>query len=143
MQNPLTELGGVPILKKVNETVYSVVAGEKKTEVKKCFWTKEYDWQNVKSYVVKKEVSAPLFQLELDMGDRKLDVMSTNMMESWEHYDRFENKYLYAAYLVERLDNQGVPGHLEDCEEIEPDIEEYDEETVDAFAKIKEIINGK
>lgn len=116
---------------------------EEKIEVKRCFWTREYDWQDVKSYVVKKEVSVPLFQLELDMGDRKLDVMSTFRTESWEHYDHFENEYLYAAYLVERLDNQGVPGHLEDCEEIEPDIEEYDEETVNAFAKIKEIINGK
>lgn len=49
MKNPLRGFGDVPILKKVNETVYSVVAGEEKTEVKRCFWTREYDWHDVKS----------------------------------------------------------------------------------------------
>ncbi|MGN0154756.1 MAG: hypothetical protein ACI4A3_09905 [Lachnospiraceae bacterium] len=116
---------------------------EEKIEVKKCFWTKEYDWQDVKSYVVKKEVSVPLFQLELDMGDRKLDVMSTDMTESWEHYDRFENKYLYAAYLVEKLDNMGVPGSLEDWETIETEVQDWDTEEMDAVNKIKQIVTGK
>lgn len=115
---------------------------EEKIEVKRCFWTREYDWQDVKSYVVKKEVFTPLIQLELDMGDRKLDVMSTFRTESWEHYDRFNNAYLYTAYLVEKLDNMGVPGSLEDWETIETEVQDWEEE-MDAVNKIKQIVTGK
>lgn len=116
---------------------------EEKIEVKRCLWTKEYDWQDVKSYVVKKEVSAPLLQLELDMGDRKLDVMSMHNMESWEHYERYENEYLYAAYLVEKLDSMGVPGSLEDWETIETDVREWDTEEINAVKKIKQVVTGQ
>lgn len=108
----------------------------------RLFIEKEYTWDEVQSYTVKPKWISGILQLELEMEDRTLRVISSDNICSEEHADNYWDDYEYVAHLVEKMDTYGISGTLEDAEKIAPDPEFYDEESVDAFERIKAVIYG-
>lgn len=115
---------------------------EDRIEVRRLFYTAEYKWQDIQSYTVKAAPSVMAIQIKLNMGNRTLSVMSADEIASVKHYDRYGSDYLYGAYLVKKMDELGISGILEDWEEIEEEVQEWDQEEIDAVKEIKQIVTG-
>lgn len=115
---------------------------EDRIEVRRLFYTAEYKWQDIQSYTVKAAPSAMAIQIKLDMGNRTLYAMSADEIASIEHYTSYYNDYIYGAYLVKKMDELGISGILEDGEKIEEQVQEWDQEEIDAVKEIKQIVTG-
>lgn len=115
---------------------------EDKIVVNRFFITEEYTWDEVQSYTVKPKWTSEVIQLELEMGNRTLRVLSSNNICSEKHYDVYYGDYEYIAHLVEKMDAYGIEGTIEKEEKIAPNEEIYDSFDMEAFDRIKSIIYG-
>lgn len=125
-------------------TIYTTYY-EDKIVVNRVFVEKEYAWDEVQSYTVKPKWLSGILQLELEMEDRTLWVVSGESIRSEKCDDKFEfgcGEYEYIAYLVEKMDACGVEGSIEDEEKIAPDIDIHGESSVEAFERMKDVIYG-
>lgn len=115
---------------------------EDKIVVNRFFITKEYTWDEVQSYTVKPKWISEVVQLELEMEDRTLWVISSDNICSEKHYDVYYGDYEYIAHLVEKMDAYGIEGTIEKEEKIAPNEEIHDSFDMEAFDRIKSIIYG-
>jgi len=125
-------------------TIYNTYY-EDKIVVNRVFVEKEYAWDDVQSYTVKPKWLSGILQLELEMEDRTLWVISGENIRSEKCDDKFDfggGDYEYIAYLVEKMDACGVEGSIEDEEKIAPDIDIHGEGSVKAFERMKDVIYG-
>lgn len=115
---------------------------EDKIVVNRVFITEEYTWDEVQSYTVKPKWTSEVIQLELEMGNRTLRVLSSNNICSEKHYDVYYGDYEYIAHLVEKMDAYGIEGTIEKEEKIAPNEEIHDSFDMEAFDRIKTIVYG-
>lgn len=122
-------------------TYYTTYYEDKIVE-NRFFITKEYTWDEVQSYTVKPKWISGILQLELEMEDRTLWVISSDNICSEKHCDVYYSDYEYIAHLVEKMDAYGITGTLEREEKITPDDEMYGSDSVEAFERIKMLVYG-
>lgn len=120
---------------------------EDKIVTNRLWQTKEYAWSDVQSYTVKKTWIPEIIQLELEMEDRTLSVIPgstifSNTIFSEKCEEEYIGDYGYIAHLVEKMDDYGIPGKMEDEEVIAPDAEINDPEEMESFDRIKMTIYG-
>lgn len=115
---------------------------EDKIVTNRCLKTKEYAWSDVQSYTVKKKWLSEIIQLELEMEDCTISVISSNTFFSEKYEEVYFGDYEYIAHLVEKMDGYGIPGTLEDEEVIAPDTEINDPYEIEAFDRIKTAVYG-
>ena len=115
---------------------------EDKIVANRFFITKEYAWDEVQSYTVKPKWISGILQLELEMEDRTLWVISSDNICSEKHCDVYYSDYEYIAHLVEKMDAYGIEGTIEKEEKIAPNEEIHDSFDMEAFDRIKTIVYG-
>lgn len=126
-------------------TIYTTYY-EDKIVVNRVFVEKEYTWDEVQSYTVKPKWLSGILQLELEMEDRTLWVISGESIRSEKCDNKFDfggGDYEYIAYLVEKMDACGVEGSIEEEEKIAPDVDIHGESSVEAFERMKDVIYGE
>lgn len=115
---------------------------EDKIVANRFFITKEYTWDEVQSYTVKPKWISGILQLELEMEDRTLWVISSDNICSEKHCDVYYSDYEYIAHLVEKMNDYGIDGTIEKEEKIAPNEEMHDLWDMEAFDRIKTIVYG-
>ncbi|MBQ4059026.1 MAG: hypothetical protein IJD40_08865 [Lachnospiraceae bacterium] len=113
---------------------------EDKIVANRFFITKEYTWDEVQSYTVKPKWISGILQLELEMEDRTLWVISSDNICSEKHCDVYYSDYEYIAHLVEKMNDYGIDGTIEKEEKIAPNEEMHDLWDMEAFDRIKTIV---
>lgn len=136
-------LGVLAVISIIYGCTFHTTYYEDKIVANRFLLEKEYAWDEVQSYTVKPKWISGILQLELEMDDRTLWVISSNYICSEKHYDDFGDDYEYIAHLLEKMEAYGISGTLEDEEKIAPDPEFHDEESIEAFGRIKDAIYGE
>lgn len=113
---------------------------EDKIVTNRFLQTKEYAWSDVQSYTIKKKWLSEIIQLELEMEDRTLSVISGYAIFSEKYEEEYYGDYEYIAHLVEKMDGYGISGTMEDEEVIAPDAEINDPFDIEAFDRIKTVV---
>ncbi|MBR1866920.1 MAG: hypothetical protein IJ801_10535 [Lachnospiraceae bacterium] len=126
------------------QTVYDRYYDDR-IEAVRPFWTREYRWEDVRSYTVKKGFLRANIQIELHMqDDRTLKVIWADAVSSEQHDRDYSSDYSYVAALAERLDDMGVQGTMEDVEKLEKlagEALQWDENAVRAVREIEETVH--
>lgn len=123
------------------QTVYDRYYDDR-IEVARPFQTREYRWEDVRSYKVTKAFFRADIQIELRMGDgRSLTVISPDAILSEQHGRNYGSNFSYVAAIADRLDGMGISGTMEDVEKLEEIAKgeaEWDENAVRAVREIEE-----
>ena len=100
---------------------------------------KTYGLEDIADYRIFCQNSA--LQMELSFQDGNKETLFKSISEDTEGWrETYYSDYNYVAHLVDRLQELGVTGTMEDLEQLEQIVSSYDQECIDGFEHFSEVL---